>query len=97
MDSNAGSHSYSIIFVYQIINGNIPSNQRTDIVDDFHGNETGQNLIGANHLFLVYPHWNLQLEVQVTDRIFRIGQTKSVYVQRIVIKDSVEEKCWHCS
>jgi transcription termination factor 2 len=53
---------------------------------------TGLNLIGGNHLFLVDPHCNPQLEAQATNRIFRIGQTKIVSVHRIVIQESMEEK-----
>jgi len=31
----------------------------------------GLNLVGANHLFLLDPHWNPQLESQACDRIYR--------------------------
>jgi SNF2 family DNA or RNA helicase len=31
----------NLSIAYQVINGNISANKRTDIVDDFNGNETG--------------------------------------------------------
>lgn len=44
----------------------------------------GLNLVGANHLMLVDLHWNPQLEKQACDRIYRIGQTKAVFIYRFV-------------
>ncbi|EFX68447.1 hypothetical protein DAPPUDRAFT_260126 [Daphnia pulex] len=84
----------NLSIAYQVINGNISANKRTDIILllSLLAGGTGLNLIGGNHLFLVDPHWNPQLEAQATNRIFRIGQTKSVSVHRIVIQDSIEEK-----
>lgn len=42
----------------------------------------GLNLIGANHLILIEPHWNPQLEIQAEDRVFRMGQEKTVWIYR---------------
>lgn len=42
----------------------------------------GLNLIGANHLFLMEPHWNPQLESQAIDRVYRIGQQKDVKIYK---------------
>lgn len=42
----------------------------------------GLNLIGGNHLFLLDPHWNPQLEAQAFDRIYRVGQRKSVHIYK---------------
>lgn len=42
----------------------------------------GLNLIGGNHLFLLDPHWNPQLEAQAFDRIYRVGQTKSCHIYK---------------
>jgi len=44
----------------------------------------GLNLVGANHLLLFDIHWNPQLETQAQDRIYRVGQTKDVYVYKLV-------------
>lgn len=40
----------------------------------------GLNLCGANHLLLLDPHWNPQLEEQARDRIYRVGQKKPVHI-----------------
>lgn len=42
----------------------------------------GLNLTGANHLMLLDPHWNPQLESQACDRVYRVGQTKEVYIYK---------------
>lgn len=44
----------------------------------------GLNLVGANHLILLDPHWNPQLESQAFDRVYRVGQTKDVNIYKYV-------------
>ena len=38
------------------------------------------------------PWWNPQAEAQAIDRAHRIGQTRPVYVYRLVAKDTIESK-----
>uniref|UniRef100_A0A182RKF7 Transcription termination factor 2 n=1 Tax=Anopheles funestus TaxID=62324 RepID=A0A182RKF7_ANOFN len=52
----------------------------------------GLNLVGANHLFLLDPHWNPQLEAQAQDRIYRVGQTKHVFIWKFMCGETVEQK-----
>uniref|UniRef100_A0A0R3RW97 Transcription termination factor 2 n=1 Tax=Elaeophora elaphi TaxID=1147741 RepID=A0A0R3RW97_9BILA len=52
----------------------------------------GLNLIGGNHLFLVDLHWNPALEQQASDRIYRIGQTKNVFIHKLVCLETIEER-----
>lgn len=40
----------------------------------------GLNIVAANHVIHYSRHWNPAKEEQATDRAFRIGQTKPVYV-----------------
>lgn len=40
----------------------------------------GLTVVGANHVIHVERHWNPAKEAQATDRVYRIGQTKNVYV-----------------
>lgn len=40
----------------------------------------GLNVIGANHVIHLERHWNPAKEAQATDRVYRIGQTKDVYI-----------------
>ena len=42
----------------------------------------GLNLVGGNHLIMVDLHWNPALEAQACDRIYRMGQQKTVYIHR---------------
>ena len=41
---------------------------------------TGLNVTAANHVIHYSRHWNPAKEGQATDRAYRIGQTKDVYV-----------------
>ncbi|RZC38461.1 transcription termination factor 2 [Asbolus verrucosus] len=52
----------------------------------------GLNLIGANHLFLLDLHWNPQLENQAQDRIYRMGQTKNIFVYKFMALDTIEQR-----
>jgi len=52
----------------------------------------GLNLMAANHCFLMDPAMNSAVEEQAIDRIHRIGQTRPVFVKRLIIKDSIEER-----
>lgn len=52
----------------------------------------GLNLIGGNHLFLLNMHWNPALEQQAFDRIYRVGQKKTVFVHKFVVEKTVEER-----
>ena len=40
----------------------------------------GLNVVGANHVIHYSRHWNPAKEEQATDRVYRIGQTKDVFV-----------------
>lgn len=53
---------------------------------------TGLNLTGADYVIHYDPWWNPAVEDQATDRAHRIGQTKNVFVYRLITKNSVEEK-----
>lgn len=53
---------------------------------------TGLNLTAADYVIHYDPWWNPAVEIQATDRAHRIGQTKSVSVYKILVKDSIEEK-----
>lgn len=40
----------------------------------------GLNVVGANHVIHYSRHWNPAKEMQATDRVYRIGQTKDVKI-----------------
>lgn len=52
----------------------------------------GINLTAACNAFLLDPWWNPAVEEQAAMRIHRIGQTKSVFIKRFIVKGTVEER-----
>jgi SNF2 family DNA or RNA helicase len=52
----------------------------------------GLNLTAADTVIHYDPWWNPAVEDQASDRAHRIGQTKSVFVFKLVAADTVEER-----
>ena len=52
----------------------------------------GLNLISADTVIHYDPWWNPAVEDQASDRAYRIGQTKSVFVFKLIAADTVEER-----
>ncbi len=52
----------------------------------------GLTLTEADTVFVLDPWWNPAAESQAVDRTHRIGQTRSVSVQRFIAEDTIEEK-----
>ncbi len=52
----------------------------------------GLNLTAADTVIHFDPWWNPAVENQATDRAYRIGQDKPVFVYKLIIENSVEEK-----
>jgi superfamily II DNA or RNA helicase len=53
---------------------------------------TGLNLTAADTVIHYDPWWNPAAENQATDRAYRIGQDKQVFVYKLIISKTVEEK-----
>jgi SNF2 family DNA or RNA helicase len=53
---------------------------------------TGLNLTAADTVIHYDPWWNPAVENQATDRAHRIGQTKKVFVYKLLTEGTVEEK-----
>ena len=51
----------------------------------------GLNLTAANHVFHFDRWWNPSVENQATDRAFRIGQEKNVFVHKFISVGTLEE------
>lgn len=89
-----------------IIHGGIRPKDRTKIVEEFNDPEhyvpfvvlslraagTGLNLVSANHVIHFDRWWNPAVENQASDRAYRIGQTKKVFVHKLVTEGTIEEK-----
>lgn len=88
-----------------IINGSTPIKKRTEIVNKFQSEHyipyivltvkaagTGLNLTAANHVIHFDRWWNPAVENQASDRAYRIGQKKKVFVHKLVSTGTIEEK-----
>ncbi|WP_440056372.1 DEAD/DEAH box helicase (plasmid) [Pseudoalteromonas sp. T1lg65] len=53
---------------------------------------TGLNLTQADTVIHFDPWWNPAVENQATDRAYRIGQDKPVFVYKLIMANSIEEK-----
>jgi SNF2 family DNA or RNA helicase len=53
---------------------------------------TGLNLTAADTVIHYDPWWNPATENQATDRAYRIGQEKPVFVYKLIARGTVEEK-----
>ncbi len=53
---------------------------------------TALNLTAADIVIHYDPWWNPAVEAQATDRAHRIGQTKSVFVYKLIAQGTVEER-----
>ncbi|KAL3472139.1 SNF2 family N-terminal domain-containing protein [Aspergillus californicus] len=53
---------------------------------------SGLNLVAANHVIMFDPFWNPYIEEQAIDRAHRIGQMRQVYVHRILVPETVEDR-----
>jgi superfamily II DNA or RNA helicase len=77
---------------------------RTAVVERFQSGEvplflislkaggTALNLTAADTVIHYDPWWNPAVEAQATDRAHRIGQTKSVFVYKLIAENTVEER-----
>lgn len=80
-------------------NEEVSSNNRLAIIQRFNNSNgfnviimspiaagVGLNVTGANHVIHFSRHWNPAKEEQATDRAYRIGQTRPVYVYYLIAK-----------
>ncbi len=77
---------------------------RQELVERFQGGEgevflislkaggTGLTLTGADTVIHYDPWWNPAAENQATDRAYRIGQDKPVFVHKLICQNTVEER-----
>ncbi|MCX6876706.1 MAG: DEAD/DEAH box helicase [Verrucomicrobia bacterium] len=80
------------------------SKDRGKLVEDFQSGKvplflislkaggTGLNLTAADTVIHYDPWWNPAVEAQATDRAYRIGQDKPVFVHKLLCQDTVEER-----
>ncbi|MBK1883181.1 DEAD/DEAH box helicase [Luteolibacter pohnpeiensis] len=80
------------------------SKDRGKLVEDFQSGKipvflislkaggTGLNLTAADTVIHYDPWWNPAAEAQATDRAYRIGQDKPVFVHKLLCQETVEER-----
>lgn len=89
------------------LHGGIPQKERDKMVINFQESRddgprlfvlslkaggTGLNLTAANRVFHYDRWWNPAVEDQATDRAFRIGQERNVFVHKFVCSGTLEER-----
>ncbi len=89
------------------LHGGVPQKDREDMVASFQAQTettarvfvlslkaggTGLNLTAANRVFHFDRWWNPAVEDQATDRAFRIGQNRNVFVHKFVCTGTLEER-----
>ncbi len=85
--------------------GGLPARQRDELVASFASPEgpsilvisiraggRGLNLPAANHVFHFDRWWNPAVEQQATDRAYRFGQRKDVFVHSLICTATLEER-----
>lgn len=90
---------------FLVLTGDTNKKDRMDLVNQFNEKNnikvflislkaggTGLTLTSANAVIHYDPWWNMSLENQATDRAHRIGQQKNVFIYKLIVKDSIEEK-----
>ncbi len=96
-------HGPTVLFLH----GGVPQKERDQMVTDFQESRpegpkifvlslkaggTGLNLTAANRVFHFDRWWNPAVEDQATDRAFRIGQSRNVFVHKFVCTGTLEER-----
>ncbi|HET6787614.1 MAG TPA: DEAD/DEAH box helicase, partial [Aquabacterium sp.] len=86
------------------LTGDTPVNERGTVVARFQAREVpvlllslkaggvGLNLTAADTVIHLDPWWNPAVEQQATDRAHRIGQDQAVFVYKVVVEGSIEER-----
>jgi hypothetical protein len=96
-------YGHGVLFLH----GGVPQKERDTMVTDFQESRpdgpkifvlslkaggTGLNLTAANRVFHYDRWWNPAVEDQATDRAFRIGQQRNVFVHKFVCTGTLEER-----
>ena len=84
----APSEREHIVAQYQKADGNAPP----ILLASLKAGGTGLNLTAADTVIHLDPWWNPAVQEQATARAHRIGQTQPVFVYRIVVQGSIEER-----
>lgn len=97
--------SEQFTFQAPFLHGGVSRTKRDQMVDDFQDGSgaplllvslkaggTGLNLTAASQVIHYDRWWNPAVEDQATDRAWRLGQTQTVNVHKLVCEGTIEEK-----
>lgn len=89
---------------FSYLDGSMKYEDRSKAVADFNSDPTqfvflistkaggvGLNIVSANKVVVMDPHWNPAYDLQAQDRAYRIGQTRDVEVFRLICSGTIEE------
>jgi non-specific serine/threonine protein kinase len=89
----------------QRLDGSTPQQKRKELVESFQNGRgpglflislkaggAGLNLTRASYVFHLDPWWNPAAENQASDRAHRMGQKQTVFIQRLLMRHTIEEK-----
>jgi superfamily II DNA or RNA helicase len=90
---------------YLRLDGSVPPENRSDIVDLFNNDDSiqvlllttrvgglGLNLTSASMVVFLEHDYNPHADLQAADRCYRLGQSKTVNVYRLITTDTIEEQ-----
>lgn len=90
---------------YLQYDGSMNMQQKNDTIKEFYQSTTkrvlllslkagnvGLTLTCANHVIILEPFWNPYVEKQAQDRVHRISQLREVYIHRLLVKNTVEDR-----
>ncbi|KAI0394093.1 P-loop containing nucleoside triphosphate hydrolase protein [Xylariaceae sp. FL0594] len=86
------------------LDGSLSYEERQSVVDEFNSDPNqfiflistkaggvGLNIMSANKVVIMDPHWNPSYDLQAQDRAYRIGQVRDVDVYRLISVGTIEE------
>ncbi len=91
---------------FYMLTGENPKSERLKLVKQFNTDDTnvflislkaggtGLNLTGADIVIHYDPWWNESVMNQATDRAYRLGQSKSVHVYKLILSGTLEESIY---
>lgn len=101
---NSQCNSASVSEKSALIHGGMKLKTRQSIIDRFrkshdlrillmttHVGGLGLNLTHANHIVIMEPFWNNSIHDQAIGRLWRIGQLNTVYIWKLIIKETIEQ------
>ncbi|RMD40500.1 hypothetical protein DV735_g4618, partial [Chaetothyriales sp. CBS 134920] len=92
---------------FRIFSHTVPPSTRTQYLQAFNNDRTikvllmevkqaahGLHVAAASRVYFIGPVWDVSAEAQAIKRAHRIGQTRPVYVETLVLEGTIEARMW---